>query len=419
MSSLVIQGGNSLHGEIKIQGSKNSVLPILAATILNEGTTKIYRCPRIADVLNMIRILEFIGCKVFWNGSDLTVDASVVDVHEIPADFLIKMRSSVIFLGALIGRLQKAVITYPGGCSIGSRPIDLHLKALRKMNVQIIENGEIITADAANMKGTTIRLRFPSVGATQNIMLSAVLAEGITIIHNAAQEPEIIELSNFLNTQGGCIEGAGTDKIKITGMKKLHDAEYTIRGDRIVAGTYMAAVTAVGGKVTLTQIIPNDLSGVTNVIRKLGCNVSVFENHIVVERDPSIPVRSVRHLKTQPYPGFPTDMQSQVMTALAVADGRSTLREAIFESRFKIVPELNKMGANIRIVRDKAIISGVDVLHGCEVDADDLRGGAALVIAGLKAEGITRVNGYEHVRRGYENIVNDLRSLGASIRERG
>lgn len=417
MSSLEIQGIDSLYGEVNIQGSKNSVLPILAASILNRGISKIYGCPKISDVYHMIEILEYIGCTITWEGNNLTIDSKEASNSNIPSDFVTKMRSSIVFLGPLLGRFNHAVITYPGGCLIGSRPIDMHLGSLRLMNITIKENDNILYVDTDQIIGRNITLRFPSVGATQNIMMAAVLAKGETCIKNAAKEPEIVELANFLTAQGADIKGAGTKKIIIAGVEKLKDCEYTISGDRIVAGTYLAAVGAVGGYVTLKNINYKHLSHIIKILRKAGCQIVTGPDYIIINKNPKVPLRRIKKLITKPYPGFPTDMQSQFIAAFSTARGTSKIKEKIFESRFKVIPELNKMDADIEVKKNKARIKGVKKLKSANVTAYELRGGAALVIAGMTAEGKTILSGTEYIKRGYEDIVGDLNKLGAKITE--
>lgn len=419
MSLLEVHGTCSLQGEVDIQGSKNSILPILAATVLNKGISKIYGCPKILDVYNMIEILEYIGCHVTWEEQTITVDSKEASTYDIPAVFVTKMRSSIVFLGSLLGRFHQASITYPGGCLIGERPIDIHLTSLRKMDVLIDDynHDDIIYAKTDKIIGNKIVLKLPSVGATQNIMMAAVLAEGQTRIHNAAREPEIVELANFLVRQGARISGAGTKKIIINGVKELKDCEYVIPGDRIVAGTYLTAVAGAGGYATLNNINYKHLTYMIKILRKAGCQIITGEDYIIINKNPDKKLKRLKNLNTKPYPGFPTDMQSQVISILVTAKGKSTVRENIFESRFKVVPELNKMGADIQIKKNKLIVNGVDKLTSAGIAAYELRGGAALVIAGLMADGKTLISGTEYIKRGYEDIVRDFNKLGAEIIE--
>jgi UDP-N-acetylglucosamine 1-carboxyvinyltransferase len=414
MAYIEVVGGKQLKGEVNIQGSKNAVLPILAATVLVKGVTKINRCPKISDVFHMIKILEVIGCKVSWEDSSLIVNSSTLNTSTVPAEYVRKMRSSIIMMGPLLGRTNNVTITYPGGCSIGARPIDFHLEAFRKMNISLEEVDGLITCTAAKIKGTEITLKFPSVGATENTILAAVLASGVTIINNAAKEPEITELCKFLNNAGGIITGFGTERIMIKGVDKLNETSFTLSSDRIVAGTYIAAVSGAGGYVILKDTNCNNLKGVIETYQKMGCNIRCESDYISISSHGRM--ESLPFIKTEPYPGFPTDMQSQTMSVLMTAKGSSKISEEIFEGRFQIVSELLKFGADITISDRLAIIQGVTKLTGCDVYAKELRGGAALVIAGLMAQGMTNIYNPEHIERGYENICRDLQEIGADIR---
>lgn len=417
MSSIKVIGGSKLKGETIIQGSKNAALPIIAATVLNQGVTILRNCPRILDVFHMIDVLKELGCTANWEGNTLIVDTTYISSTKVSENSVQKMRSSILFLGALLGRTQEVSIAYPGGCSIGKRPIDYHLESIKSMNVSqefCGENNSIIHCYTDKIKGNDIFLRFPSVGATQNVILTAVLGEGITRIFNAAREPEVLDLCNFLSLAGARIRGKGTAFIEIEGVKALHDVEYKLSSDRIVTGTYMAAVAVAGGDVVLRNIPVNHIESVFNVLKRIGCKIRVTDDVMKI----SCNKRPLPYdiLKTQPYPGFPTDMQSQLMTVLSLADGASTIIEEIFESRFQNAKELNKMGANITVENEnKAVIRGVNSLQGGLVRAYDLRAGAALVIAGLAALGTTVIRDVTCVERGYEDICRDLRSLGASI----
>lgn len=413
MAAFQVYGGKELHGEIKIQGAKNAVLPVLAATVLNNGVSVIHNCPKILDVYNMLYILEAIGCSVTWEGNTLRVDASSLSDYLIPDRFVREMRSSIILLGSVLGRLKNVKISFPGGCSIGTRPIDLHLKALRKMNVEIIEAFGFIECRTAQIQGGHIVLDYPSVGATENIILAAVLSEGVTRINNAAKEPEIVELQDFLNAMGARVTGAGTDEILVEGVQTLKDIEYTIMPDRIVAGTYLAATAISGGKITLQDVSIPHLSAMISKFREMGCGVKEYKQALTIQSSGNL--KSVDIIRTQPYPGFPTDMQSQIMSVLTVARGVSVIVENIFEARFKTVNELLKMGADIIVEGRTAVIKGVRNLKGAEVCATDLRGGAALVIAGLRAEGLTIIDEPIYIQRGYEDICADLKAVGANI----
>ncbi len=419
MSSIEVIGGEQLKGELKIQGSKNAALPVIAATILNKGISKLKNCPRILDVFHMVKILEELGCKTIWEGNTLIVDSSIADVTHVSEDSVRKMRSSILFLGAILGRYHEVTIAYPGGCSIGKRPIDYHLKAIKKMNVTqefMKEDESIIHCYSGKITGNDIFLEFPSVGATQNVILTAVLAEGVTRIFNAAREPEITEVCNYLVEAGARICGKGSAFIEIEGVKHLHDVEFNLSSDRIVAGTYMAAVAAAKGDVVFTHTPINHLDSTIRILKRAGCTIETMEDTIKVKsRKRPFPIGL---LKTQPYPGFPTDMQSQLMTVLCLADGESTIIEDIFESRYQNVPELKAMGAKINLEEhtNQANIIGVKHLKGAVVEAHDLRGGAALVIAGLEAEGTTIIREANIIERGYEDVCRDLKILGANIR---
>ena len=415
MSFIEIVGGNPLNGEVKIQGSKNAALPILAATVLIKGVTRLYNCPNIEDVTHMLNILESLGCKIKKQDNNcIVVDSTYLTSITVPDTYVKKMRSSIILLGSIIGRMHHVNISYPGGCSIGKRPIDLHLKALRLMKVKINEVDDSLYCDTKEIIGTDIHLAFPSVGATENILLAAVLAKGTTRILNAAKEPEINDLCNFLKSAGAKIQGVGTDHLKIEGVESLNGCEYTVSGDRIVAGTYMAMVAGTGGTVRLNDIDPNIVSSMINVLQEMGCKIECDKTSIQINATHRLSACPL--IVTRPYPGFPTDLQSQLMTLCTICDGNSTIIENIFEDRFAIASELKKLGAQVAIDHRIASIHGVSELYGGEVYAKDLRGGAALVFAGLIARGLTRVMGVTYIERGYEDICKDLSLLGANIR---
>jgi UDP-N-acetylglucosamine 1-carboxyvinyltransferase len=419
MSSIEVIGGQKLKGELNIQGSKNAALPVIAATILNKGTTVLRNCPKILDVYHMVKILQELGCNTSWDGNTLFVDSKDAVSTIVPMESVTKMRSSILFLGSLLGRHKEVTIAYPGGCSIGKRPIDYHLKAIKKMNVTQEFTGEhdaMIHCYSKQILGADIFLEFPSVGATQNIILTAVLSEGTTRIFNAAREPEVVEVCNYLNAAGAKIRGKGTAFIEIEGVKQLHDVEFRLSSDRIVAGTYMAAVAATGGKVVFTNTPVNHLDSTIRILKRVGCSIDIAKDRVSVNvRHRPLPIEI---LKTQPYPGFPTDMQSQLLTVLCLADGESTIVEEIFESRFQNIDDLTRMGAKITLDKkeNKAVIVGVKELKGAIVDAHDLRGGAALVIAGMAASGTTVVRDATSIERGYEDICRDLAAIGAQIR---
>ncbi|NLK21413.1 MAG: UDP-N-acetylglucosamine 1-carboxyvinyltransferase [Epulopiscium sp.] len=415
MGKFYIDGGRRLEGRLRVQGGKNAVLPIIAATVLNGDISYIQDCPQILDVFTMIRILESIGCNVRWDDKTLIVDSTTISSYEVPEDLVREMRSSIVLLGSILGRCKKIVISYPGGCPLGPRPIDLHLKALKKLGVQIKEEHGFIICEAPKLVGSKIHLDFPSVGATENIMLAAVLAEGTTTIYNAAKEPEIKDLQNFLNGMGAKVSGASTDVIYIEGIKSLKKVEHKVIPDRIVVGTYLAAAAITGGEVQLTNVDANHIQAITSKLREIGCRIIEEKDSIYLKAPKQL--KSLDIIRTQPYPGFPTDMQAQMMAILTVARGTSIITETVFESRYKHAEELIRMGADITLEGRTAIIKGVKDLTGTTVCAKDLRGGAALIIAGLISEGITVVEGAKHIIRGYEQIDKDLNSLGAKIQK--
>lgn len=414
MNKIEILGGKPLQGVVTVQGSKNAVLPILSASILNKGITVLHGCPKILDVLFMIEILKEIGCKIKWREDSLEIDASQIISSEISKEFAQKMRSSVMLFGSLLARTGKASIVYPGGCVIGGRPIDLHIMALKELNVVIEEKFERITGSTQELLGNEIYFPFSSVGATENALLAAVLAKGTTRIHMAAKEPEIQMLCGFLRKMGADIDGDGTDCITINGIEKCNDIEFRIPTDRIVAGTYLLAAVATRGKILLKKAPVEHIKEFLQILEQLGARTFVLEEGVWINAQEA--TRPIEYLETNPYPGFPTDLQSQMMSVLAVANGKSRLKENIFDGRFRLAEELNKMGADIRIIGNEAIIQGVEKLKGGNVWAQDLRGGAALAIAGLVAEQKTVVHDIEHIQRGYLDICKDLKLLGADIR---
>ncbi|MCG8500607.1 MAG: UDP-N-acetylglucosamine 1-carboxyvinyltransferase [Firmicutes bacterium] len=414
MSKIVIAGGNKLEGKIKIDGAKNAVLPILAATVLNGGKNVIHNCPELKDVLSTLEILKFLGCKVKKNGMTITVDSSDINEYHIPEHLMREMRSSIIFLGSIISRCRKAVISYPGGCEIGPRPIDLHLKALRQLAININDTRGYINCSVDQIKSEDIHLTFPSVGATENVMLAAVMAKGETVIRNAAKEPEICDLQNYLNAMGAKVSGAGTSLIRIEGVSKLHNVEYTVIPDRIAAATYLTASAITGGTVEITDVVAEHIQAVLAMLKECGCKIRIREKSITLSRHSVL--QPVEMIRTLPYPGFPTDSQAPMMALLSLAKGTSIIAETIFENRFKHVEELVKMGANIKIDGRVAVVKGVEKLLGATVNATDLRGGAALVIAGLAADGVTTIDSIYHIDRGYEKIEEKLAILGANIK---
>ncbi|MBP1736606.1 MAG: murA [Oscillospiraceae bacterium] len=415
MSKLLVTGGEPLEGEVKIQGAKNSVLPILAATVLNPGVSVIQNCPRIRDVTASLEILRHLGCRAEQTGDTVTIDATQLVRHDVPDELMREMRSSVIFLGAILARLGEAVMCMPGGCELGPRPIDLHLASIRKMGGEIRETSEGLNCSAgAGLKGCELSLAIPSVGVTENIMLAACGAQGLTIITNAAREPEIVDLQRLLCSMGADVQGAGSSVITITGCRPLHDTTYRVMADRIVAATYLSAGAAAGGRVTVSGIDYRHLSTVTSVLSEAGCAVRSGNDFITLVREG--PLRSVRPIRTAPYPGFPTDAQAPVMAALCVSQGATMFVENIFERRYGHVDELRRMGADISVEGRVALIYGIPKLHGAAVVSPDLRGGTALVVAALAAEGESTVTGLHHIDRGHQDIEGDLGALGGQIR---
>lgn len=412
MSSYIIKGGNKLEGTVKISGAKNAALPIIAATILTQGKTTLYNVPNIQDTQMMYEILKILGAKIEKKNNKVIIDTSKIEILQIPDDLMHKMRSSVILVGAMIGKYHRATFTYPGGCDIGARPIDLHLKAFEKLGVKVTQNYGEILCSCDKIVGDKIDLDFPSVGATENAILASVLGEGKTIITNAAQEPEIEDLEKFLNKMGAKIEGAGTNRIEIQGVKKLREISYNIMPDRIETGTFLCLAAATGGKIELQNVNPIHITPIINKLEEAGCFIEKQKNMMKIEAPKKLKAVDV---KTMPYPGFPTDMQSVFGAMLTTAKGTSLIIENIFENRYKYVQELNKMGAKITIEGKTAIIRGVRKLYGTTVKASDLRGGAALVVAGLMAKGITIVENREFILRGYENLEKKLREIGANI----
>lgn len=413
MTTIKITGGRQLAGSVKIHGAKNSVLPILAATLLHEGKSVIHDCPWLKDVQTTFRILRKLGCEVRYEDGTAYINAEGICGHQIPDDLMREMRSSVVFLGAIIGRCGSARVSYPGGCELGARPIDLHLKAFREMGVRIEENHGYLECETEHILPCQVNLSFPSVGATENVMLLAVLAKGETVLTGAAREPEIVDLQNFLNEMGARVSGAGTDVIRVCGVKKLHDAEHRIIPDRIVAATYASAAAVCGGDIRLENVIPEHIQSVIHVLQEAGCEITVENGGIRVQRRGEL--LAVRNIRTMPYPGFPTDAQAPLMAAMCTAKGSSVFSETMFESRYKHVGELVRMGADIAVKETTAIVRGVKRLHGAPVLATDLRGGAALAVAGLAADGITEIGAIGHIDRGYVSIESDLTALGADI----
>ena len=413
MSQLLVQGGRPLQGEVTIQGAKNSVLPILAATLLTAGQVEVRNCPRLRDVDASVRILRALGCEARWEGESLLVDTAGLNGCAISDILMREMRSSAIFLGAILARCGQAELSYPGGCELGPRPIDLHLNGLRELGAEIDDSGGLLHCKAARLKGRELVLSLPSVGATENLMLAACGAEGVTTICNAAREPEIGDLQDFLNACGGKVSGAGTSAITIEGGRQLHGCAYTVMPDRIAAATYLCAVASAGGEGFLRGAREQHLSTVTAVLREAGCDVRRSAEGIACACRGR--PKAVRPVRTAPYPGFPTDAQAVLMAALLRSRGTTVFEENIFENRYRHVDELTRMGADIRVAGRVAVVTGTETLHGAAVRCTDLRGGAALCVAALAAEGKTHISETGHIDRGYQNIVGDLRALGADI----
>lgn len=412
---IVIDGPAELGGEISIQGAKNSTLPLLAAAVICKGQTVLHNCPRISDVKTAVRILEHLGCRCRWEDSDLVVD-NAMTCCEIPQDLMEGMRSSIVFLGAIVSRCGQADLCFPGGCELGPRPIDLHISSLKKLGVEIEESGGCLHCRAPNgIVGNYISLSFPSVGATENVMLAAVCSKGTTIIANAAREPEIGDLAAYLNRCGGRIYGAGEGCIIIDGVKELYGCEHRVMPDRIVAVTYMASAAVTGGNITLKDVDNAHILPMLSPFEESGCEVRQLGGALNIMAPRRL--NAVKHIRTMPYPGFPTDAQPVVMSMAAVGRGTSVFVENIFENRYKHAGELQRMGAKIKVEGKVAVVEGVETLSGAPVTAYDLRGGAALVVAGLAARGKTTVSDAGFIARGYEDIAGGLASLGARIRE--
>lgn len=417
MSNLIIAGGSRLSGIIEIPGAKNAVLPVLAATLLNKGTSILENCPELDDVLTMLEILTALGCKYKREGNRIEIDASNLTSSEIPELLAKRMRSSIIILGAVLARCGEVLVSYPGGCEIGMRPIDMHIKALEQMGAVVdgINQG-MLKVTASKLQGCEILLDYPSVGATENIMLAATFAEGETIIRNAAKEPEIEDLQEFMKKMGVKVSGAGTGVIKIKGMKDIKcEVVHRIIPDRIVAGTYLAAAAATGGNLVITGVEYDHIGSIIYCLKRIGCIVKNYQGGVVTLETPG-KLKALDLIRTSPYPGFPTDMQPQIVSLLSKCSGTSVVVETVFENRFRYTEQLLKLGADISVQGRAAIIRGVDKLKGAEVEARDLRGGAALIIAGLSAEGETKISGVNYIDRGYERIEEALQKVGANIR---
>ncbi len=414
MDKYVINGGNKLYGEVKIQAAKNAVLPILAASVLCDGAVRIKNAPEITDVENMLKILSRLGCLVVREGGDAVVDGRGAKGFEIPSRLAHELRSSVFLLGSLVSRFKQAKIAYPGGCDIGLRPIDLHLTGLKRLGVKITESNGYILCRCEKLTGNEIMLDCPSVGATENIMLAAVKAEGTTVIKNAAREPEIEDLQKFLNLAGAKICGAGSSTIVICGVEKLSGVEFYPMADRIEAGTFLIAGAMCGGEIQINGVSSENISSLLHKLRENGCKIHTKNDKIYLKSDKRL--NSVKTIETQPYPGFPTDLQAQAAALCCVCSGHSIVTENLFETRFKYVPELRKMGADITVAGRNAFIRGVEQLNGAQVTACDLRGGAALVLASLAANGQSEVVGVRHIDRGYGCFERKISDIGGDIK---
>lgn len=417
MPNLIAEGGHPIDGECRVGGAKNAVLPILAACVLTRRPVRLIDCPRLTDVENMLRILQLLGChtsrEAGETGDTLCIDATAACRSELPEDLSKELRSSIFLLGPVLGRFRQAIVTYPGGCEIGNRPIDLHLSGLRALSAVIREEGGRIRCDGVRLVGANIHLDYPSVGATENILMAATAAEGETVICNAAREPEIVDLQNFLNAAGFSVQGAGSSTITVRGGYKPREVTYRVMPDRIVAGTLLAAAAITAGRIVLRNVVPDHMAGTLAKLSECGCGIVAKDDWIRL----SAPVRprELKLVETLPHPGFPTDMQAQMFSLCSIADGTSMIVENVFENRFKHAQELSRMGAVSTIKNRTAVIRGVPRLYGATVTAHDLRGGAALVLAGLSAEGRTTVRHAEHIDRGYERLEATLSALGAHV----
>ena len=409
-----VSGGSRLEGRIAVQGAKNAVLPIMAACLLSGGVTRLDNCPTLLDVDASVEILRYLGCGVMQLGGKILVDSSKMTENHIPHELMLKMRSSVMYMGAILARCGEVRLSAPGGCELGSRPIDLHLKALEALGAEITQQGGEVYC-RGKLRGTHINLDFPSVGATENVLLAACAAEGTTVLTNAAREPEIVDLQNFLNACGANIHGAGTSEIHIDGYRPREFTDYRIMPDRIAAATYLCAAAAAGGDVLLERVNPAHIETITSALKEMGCSIVTGSDTLRLHSTGNL--RAGRPVVTKPYPGFPTDAQALLMAAALKADGTTVFVETIFENRYRHVPELRRMGADIRTEGRVAMVTGVRQLTGAAVEAEDLRGGAALAIAALSAEGETKIGDRGHIGRGYSQFAETLRGVGADIRE--
>ncbi len=411
---LIIEGMTPLNGEVKVQGAKNSVLPIVAAAVLCDDKIVLENCPHISDTYTSCRILNYLGCKCRFSDNKLIADTSEITRSDIPDELMQEMRSSIIYMGALLGRFGKCRMSFPGGCQLGPRPVDMHINAMKKLGASVIEEyGAIECVSSKGLMGTKITLSYPSVGTTENIILASVKAKGETIIINAAREPEIVDLINFLNKCGGDIRGAGESTIVINGTEKLHGCTYTIMPDRIAAATYLSAAVCSRGEITLKNIDISLCESFISVFEQMGCNIYVYDGGIYINAKKCL--KSGGKIITLPHPGFPTDVQPVVMAAVCKANGITIFEETVFENRYRHVDALVKMGADINVVGKAAVITGVSKMYGAKVTATDLRGGAAMLTAAVGSEGITEISDVYHIDRGYENIEKVISALGGKI----
>ena len=412
MPKIIVKKSAPLRGTVKIDGAKNAVLPIIAATLLAEGKSVLKGVPNLRDVHIISDLLRHLGAEVTYEGTTLTVDASNITTCEAPYELVRKMRASFLVMGPLLARFNHTKISMPGGCAIGTRPIDLHLKGFKSLGAEVEMDHGFVEAKTEKLTGNKLYLDFPSVGATENIMMAAALAEGTTIIENAAEEPEIVDLANFLNEMGANVKGAGTNTIKIKGVESLKGAEHTVIPDRIEAATYMVAAAMTKGDITVENVLMEHLKPIIAKLRETGCEIIEMENAVrVIGPEVLKPI----DIKTLPHPGFPTDVQAQFMAMLTIANGTAVVIETVFENRFMHVAEFNRMGADIKIEGRSAIVNGVDKLYGAKVNATDLRAGAALILCGLIAEGETQIGEIYHIQRGYVDIDKKIRALGGNI----
>ena len=413
MDTYHISGGRRLSGTVNTAGAKNAVLPLLAASIMGSGETVLHNCPALSDVYAMLGILEAAGCRTDFNGGRVRVCPGISEEAFLHEDLVRELRSSVFLLGPMLALKRSVHMGFPGGCDIGKRPVDIHLEALRRMGAEIEEKDGKIVCTVKQLRGASVRLPFPSVGATENIMMAAAMAEGVTVIRNAAREPEIIELQDFLNAMGAEISGAGKSVIIISGKKQLHGAEWTVMSDRIEAGTLILAAAVTGGEIFVKNAPSASMESFVQCIRRSGVKIDIQPDGIGVSAPPRLSASG--KIETEPYPGFPTDLQSQFLAAMTAASGVSMIEENIFENRFKVLKPLRLMGADITLSENRACVNGVEKLHGARVKAEELRGGAALVIAGLAAEGDTVIENVCLIDRGYDKLEMTLRDLGADI----